>query len=77
MEIRGDFDVPVAGAEAAYLLHTPTRREAADWVRRDPLVRHGHYVPDIVEWRLVGINTGAVDPALKPPDDLTTSTTET
>lgn len=63
--LGGDFGSPVAGAEAAYLLHTPTRQEAEKWAHKDPLVLHRYYVPEVVEWHLVGVALGAVDPVLK------------
>lgn len=66
--LGGDFGSPVAGAEAAYLLHTSTRQEAETWAHKDPLILHRYYVPEIVEWRLVGIALGAVDPVLKLPE---------
>jgi hypothetical protein len=65
--LGGDLGSPVAGAEAAYLLHTSTRQEAETWAHKDPLVLHRYYVPEIVEWHLVGVNLGAIDPALKLP----------
>ncbi len=65
--LGGDLGRPVAGAEGAYLLHTSTRQEAESWAQKDPLVLHRHYVPQIVEWHLVGINLGAVDPVLRLP----------
>lgn len=65
--LGGDFDDPVAGAEAAYLLHTSTRQEAVAWANKDPLVLHRYHVPEIVDWRLVGINLGAIDPVLRLP----------
>jgi uncharacterized protein YciI len=65
--LGGDFGSPVGGAEAAYLLHTPTRHEAETWAHQDPLVLHRYYVPEIVEWHLVGVALGAVDPVLKLP----------
>ncbi|MBZ2194936.1 YciI family protein [Occultella gossypii] len=65
--LGGDLDPPVAGAEAAYLLHTSTRAEAQAWAGRDPLVRQGSYGPDVVEWRLVGIALNAIHPALLMP----------
>lgn len=65
--LGGDLGSPVAGAEGAYLLHTATRQEAETWAHKDPLVVHRHYVPEVVEWHLVGINLGAIDPVLKLP----------
>lgn len=65
--LGGDFGSPVAGAEAAYLLRTATRQEAETWAHQDPLIRHRYYVPEVVEWHLVGVNLGAVDPTLRLP----------
>jgi uncharacterized protein YciI len=65
--LGGDFDRSVAGAEAAHLLRTSTRQEAETWARKDPLVLHRYYVPEVVDWRLVGINLGAIDPVLRLP----------
>jgi uncharacterized protein YciI len=65
--LGGDLGSLVAGAEGAYLLHTATRQEAETWAHKDPLVVHGYYVPEVVEWHLVGINLGAIDPALRLP----------
>lgn len=65
--LGGDFGNPVAGAEAAYLLHTSTRQEAETWAHKDPLVLHRSYVPEIVEWHLVGVNLGAIDPVVRLP----------
>jgi uncharacterized protein YciI len=62
--LGGDFDPAVAGAEAAYLLHTASKAEAAAWAAKDPLIAHAVYEPRIVAWNLVGISRGAIDPAL-------------
>jgi uncharacterized protein YciI len=65
--LGGDLGSPVAGAEGAYLLHTSTRQEAEAWAHKDPLVVHRYFVPEVVEWHLVGVNLGAIDPVLKLP----------
>src|SRR5687767_7235122 len=65
--LGGDFGSPVAGAEAAYLLHTSTRQEAETSAHQDPLVVHRYYVPEVVEWHLVGVTLGAIDPVLGLP----------
>lgn len=62
--LGGDFATPVDGAEAAYLLHTATAEEAADWARRDPHVQAAVYRFEIVPWELVGIGRNAIDPTL-------------
>jgi hypothetical protein len=65
--LGGDLASPVAGADAAYLLHTSTRQEAEACAHEDPLVRHRYYVPEIVEWHLVGVNLGAIHPDIRLP----------
>ena len=65
--LGGEFASPVAGAEAAYLLHTGTRQEAESWAHQDPLVLQRYYIPEVVEWHLVGVAPGAIDPVLKLP----------
>jgi len=62
--LGGDFGVPVDGAETAYLLRTASRSEAEGWAARDPFVQGAAYEPTVLHWDLVGINLGAVDPAL-------------
>jgi uncharacterized protein YciI len=62
--LGGDFDSAVEGAEAAYLLHTNSRDEAQAWAAKDPFVTHAVYRPRVVAWNLVGVDPGAVDPAL-------------
>lgn len=74
--LGGDLDPPVAGADAAYLLHTATRQDAEAWARKDPLVRQGHCGPDVIEWRLVGIALDAIHPALRMPPVEPTITAE-
>jgi hypothetical protein len=64
----GDLGSQVAGAEAAYLLHTATRQEAEAWAHKDPLVTHRYFDPEVVEWHLVGVNLGAVDSVLRLPN---------
>jgi len=61
--LGGAFDAPVDGAQAAYLLHVPSRREAEAWAARDPLVVHDVYRPHVVAWNLVGVSAAAIDPA--------------
>ncbi len=62
--LGGDFDSAIAGADAAYLLHTASQAEAAAWAAKDPLIAHAVYESRIVAWNLVGISRGAIDPAL-------------
>lgn len=59
--LGGDFEVPVDGADAAYLLRTASRSEAEDWAARDPLVRSGAYSAYVVAWHLVGIAREAIE----------------
>ncbi len=37
------------------------------WAGKDPLIVQGYFVPQIIEWRLVGVTVGAIDPALRGP----------
>jgi hypothetical protein len=62
--LGGDLVPPLGDAAGAYLLHTRDRSEAEACARRDPLVRHGRVIPEVIEWRLVGINPRAIDPAV-------------
>jgi uncharacterized protein YciI len=62
--LGGDFGAPVDGAETAYLLRTSSHSEAERWAARDPFVQGAAYEPTVLHWDLVGINLGAVDPAL-------------
>jgi uncharacterized protein YciI len=62
--LGGDFATRIDGAEAAYLLHTSTTDEAADWAARDPHVQAGVYTAEVVPWTLVGIGLNAIDPRL-------------
>lgn len=61
--LGGEFESTIAGADAAYLLHTASRAEAVRWASRDPLVANAVYEPRIVAWDLVGISRAAIDPA--------------
>lgn len=61
--LAGDFDVPIEGAEVAYLLRTASQAEAEAWVAKDPLVKNGVYKARIVAWNLFGIIRGAIDPS--------------
>ena len=62
--LGGGFAKPWGGTSAAYVLATEGLDQATAIARRDPLVRHGDVTLRVVEWRLVGINRGAIDPAL-------------
>jgi hypothetical protein len=65
--LGGNFGGSVAGAQAAYLLHTSTPQEADSWAHQDPLVMQQYFVPEVVEWRLVGVAIGAIDPVVRLP----------
>jgi uncharacterized protein YciI len=60
--LGGDFEPTIAGADAAYLLHTASQAEAEEWASKDPLIAHAVYQPRIVAWNLVGISRAAIDP---------------
>jgi uncharacterized protein YciI len=62
--LGGGFEAALDGAVGAYLLHTPTRAAAEGWAARDPLMASGACRARIVQWDLVGVNAGAIDPRL-------------
>ena len=62
--LGGDFGHPIGAAASAYLLHTASLAEAERWAALDPFVHGVAYEAAVVHWDLVGINLGAVDPAL-------------
>ncbi len=47
---------------AAYLLRCSSLDEARRLASEDPYCREGCYEPEVVEWKLVGINPKAIDP---------------
>jgi len=49
---------------AAYLLRCTSLDAAAAIASSDPYFRDGVWQPEIVEWDLVGINPGAIEPDL-------------
>jgi uncharacterized protein YciI len=59
--LGGDWDPPVAGFEAAYLLGCSSLDEARAIAGSDPLVRGGSMRFEVVEWGLVGVDPDAVD----------------
>lgn len=63
--LGGEFGAPVAGAEAAYLLRCEGLEQAAAIAAEDPLVAAGAVAPRLVEWRLVGIDPDAIEPAVR------------
>ena len=62
--LGGGFAEPVADAGAAYVLRCADVDEARRIAGRDPFVVHGVMRADVTEWRLVGINTEAIDAAV-------------
>jgi hypothetical protein len=60
--LGGGFGEPADAVVGAYVLSTDTREEALALARQDPLVLAGARGCDVVEWQLVGINTGALKP---------------
>jgi uncharacterized protein YciI len=68
--LGGDFSEPIAGAHAAYLLRCDSFEAARETIAEDPFFADDVLEPKLVEWRLVGVNPDAVDPAdlLTPRD---------
>ena len=62
--LGGGFASSVGGSSAGYVLVAKDIDEAEALAREDPLVEHGIATYEITEWRLVGINTAAIDPDL-------------
>ncbi len=60
--LGGGFAEPAQGVVGAYVLATDSREEALELARQDPLVLSGARGCTVVEWELVGINTGALRP---------------
>ncbi len=61
--LGGDFGEPADdGVVGAYVLATDSRAEALELAHQDPLVLAGARACSVVEWQLVGINTGALKP---------------
>jgi hypothetical protein len=63
--LGGDLEPPAGGADAAYVLSCGSEAQAHELVAADPLVTSGCMRPEVVEWRLVGVNPDAVEPALR------------
>jgi hypothetical protein len=59
--LGGDWDPPVAGFEAAYLLGCASLDEAREIAGSDPFVRGGSMRFEVVEWGLVSVDPDAVD----------------
>ena len=68
--LGGGLDLPLAGADAAYVLACGSLPEAREIVAGDPLVTSGSRRAEVVEWELVGINPEAIDAelVLRPGD---------
>lgn len=60
--LGGEFDSPIDGAQAAYLLHVTSQSEAERWAAKDPLVVEKVFQARVVAWHLVGIAATAIDP---------------
>jgi uncharacterized protein YciI len=68
--LGGEFDEKVGASYAAYVLAADGTAAAMAIAADDPLVRHGHVSPHVVEWCLIGINRRAIAPEqwLEPTD---------
>jgi uncharacterized protein YciI len=62
--LGGDFSEPVDGIAAAYLLRCDSIEDARAIAAEDPYLLHGVYEAETVEWLLVGIDPGLIDPNL-------------
>lgn len=60
--LGGPWASPHTPFDGAYLLWCDSLVEANEIVGRDPCFRHGCHEPVVVEWDLVGINPGAIEP---------------
>ena len=63
--LGGELGSPIDGAQAAYLLHVSSQREAEGWAARDPLIAGKVFQARVIAWHLVGIAAAAIDPAFK------------
>lgn len=61
--LGGGFGTPVNRLSGAYVLTAHDSATAIALAHQDPLVRDGDVPCEVTEWRLVGINTAAIDPA--------------
>jgi uncharacterized protein YciI len=68
--LGGSFATPLADLDAAYVLRCASLDEARELVAGDPFFRENVFQPELVEWKLVGINPDAIDPSaiLRPAD---------
>jgi uncharacterized protein YciI len=60
--LGGNFSERVGDAHAAYLLHCRSPAAALELIADDPFFAHGVLEPQLIEWRLVGVNPDAVEP---------------
>ncbi len=61
--LGGGFETPISGCYAAYVLVAEDIATATAVAGDDPLVRDAGVGCDVTEWRLVGIDTAAIDPS--------------
>jgi uncharacterized protein YciI len=59
--LGGDWEPPIGGFEAAYLLSCASLDEAREIAASDPLVHSGGMQFEVVEWQLVDFDPEAVD----------------
>jgi uncharacterized protein YciI len=64
--LGGRLKTPINGFSAAYVLAADDIDTATSLAHEDPLVRHGRVACEVSEWRLVGINTAAIDRTQTP-----------
>jgi uncharacterized protein YciI len=64
--LGGDLSEPIDGIGGAYLLRCDSLEEARAIATDDPYTVHGVCEPEVVEWRLVGIDPTLIDPSLTP-----------
>jgi uncharacterized protein YciI len=62
--LGGDLSEPIDGIDAAYLLRCDSLEEARAIATGDPYAVHDVCEPEVVEWRLVGIDPRLIDPDL-------------
>jgi len=60
--LGGGFETPVSGFYAGYVLIADSIAAATAVAQDDPLVRDARVTCHVTEWRLVGIDTAAIDP---------------
>jgi uncharacterized protein YciI len=60
--LGGGFETQVSGFYAGYVLVADSIAAATAVAQDDPLVRDARVTCHVTEWRLVGIDTAAIDP---------------